>query len=167
MAKENITYYACVLQADLIYKSRVTRQDEMVNIFEPAEKMRYKRFYAADPYKNRSADILGLRDGRELQWYYTEVREKMVSRPQINRDGTPMSHKREMRPKMTKIKFVKLEPDEVTESMRARALILPIREMDLIPIKTNEGTDTTEPAKSKKKRVSGAKKNGEQAKKAS
>jgi len=158
MAREKINYNECVLQSDLNYVSRITRPDEMDNIYEPGIKIRSQRFYSADPYGNKPADILGLKNNRELQWYYLEVREKMVSRPQIDRDGTPMVGKREMRPKFTKIKFVKLEPDEITDSIRSRAKILPICEINLVPIETKEGTDTTQPEKPKVRRVSSAKK---------
>jgi len=164
--REKLNYYECVMNCDIIFKSRATRPEEMDNIYEPPIKYRTKRFYPADPYKNRQADILGLRDGRELERSFTERFEKKVSRHQLDKDGTPMSGRRELKPKWTKIKFVKLDPEDVTESIRAKVLVLPMREIDLKPIKTNEGTDTTAPAKPrvyKRKRVSSAKKVGAQA----
>ena len=169
--REKINFYECVMQCDISYIGREHRRENLVNIYEAQHKDHVKRLYPADPYKRRPADILGLRNGRELERSFVESFEKEVSRPQIDERGVPKTYKRELKPKLTKIKFVKLDPDEITDSIRARVIILPMREMDLKPTNINEGTDTTQPQKPrtyrKKRKTVNAKKVGAETKGAS
>ena len=130
-------YYECVMQVDMTYLSPRNREAEKMNLsITERMKMGYEekmyphpfRFKAADGLKNRPGDILVTE--KPIAWYFTEAREKMVSRPKIDPRGFPMTRVREDKPKMTKIKFRLLEENEVSESVKARAIPLKLRDID-------------------------------------
>jgi len=133
--KQGLYYYRCVMQCDLTYLSPRNRDAEKMNLtIQERMKMGYEnkeyphpmRFKPYDPLKNRLADILVV--DRPLAWYFTESREKQVSRPKMDPRGFPMSRQREMKPKFTKVKFELIE--NPTESELARAIPLKLRETD-------------------------------------
>jgi len=128
-------YYRCLMQADMIYLSPRNREAEKMNLtIQERMKMGYAnkeyphpfRFKPADALKGRPADILETE--KQIAWYFIEEREKMVSRPKMDPRGFPMTKVREMRPKMTKIKFELIE--NPTESEIARAIPLKLRDID-------------------------------------
>ena len=128
-------YYRCVMRADMIYLSPRNRDAEKMNLtITERMKMGYEekmyphpfRLYPADALKEKPADILQV--DKPIAWYYTEAREKMVSRPKMDPRGFPMTRVREDKPKWTKIKFELIE--NPTESEIARAIPLKLRDID-------------------------------------
>ena len=128
-------FYRCLMDADLIYlhprnneadRMQLSLQERMQMGFNQELTPHPIRLKAADALKGRPPDVLKVE--KPIAWFFTEEREKMVSRPKIDPRGFPMTRAREMRPKMTKIKFELIE--NPTEAEMARAIPLKLRDID-------------------------------------
>ncbi len=124
-------YYECVMTVDVAYMAPVHRQDQKFDVPLGGEipLMQHNlRFKPADVFKERPADIMCTE--KKIHRSFVEEYEKQVSRPK-EKGGYPAFKEREMRPKMTKIKFRLMDPSEVTESIKKRAITVVLRECDL------------------------------------
>jgi hypothetical protein len=145
--EETEFFYRCVMRVDMIYLSPRNRDAEKMNLsITERMKMGFNeqlyphpfRFKPADPMIDRPADVL--QTERPIASHFTEAKEKMVSRPQMDPRGFPMSRAREMRSKMTKIKFELIE--NPSESERKRAIPLRLRDIDYADAEEKESTPT-------------------------
>ncbi len=142
MEEQKLYFYECVMQCDLLYwaPNHMSPPERMFGFGDENLIQHPMRFY------QRSADGLVPPDvlcvETPIAWFFTEAREKMVSRPLFNEDGSQRKGEREMKPKMTKVKFKLLAPEEVTEEVKKRAKLIKMRPQD-----TAEGLEKFEAEK--------------------
>ena len=142
MEEQKLYFYECVMQCDLLYwaPNHMSPPERMFGFGDENLIQHPMRFY------QRSADGLVPPDvlcvETPIAWFFLEVREKMVSRPVFNEDGSQRKGERVLKPKLTKIKFRLLPPEEITEEVKGRAKLIRLRPQD-----TAEGLEKFEAEK--------------------
>lgn len=126
MAKAKRFWYECVLQCDLGFLAPDQRRERWTQRgkveVQPPRTLHSVRLYPSKGYDKNGNYIPGdvAVFDQPLARRYTEEIEISVSRPLIDAEH-PGGHTRYMRPKVTKVKFVLLDPEDVTESVKRRA----------------------------------------------
>lgn len=124
--KDKRFYYECVMQCQIGYMSLDTRKERWVND-QPQLCLHERTFYPDDPFNpKKPAMILAL--DRPIARRYTEEVTRIVPRKNL-RTG-----EYEDKPTHSKIKFVLIEPEDLTADMRQRAVYMTLRDCDLEPV---------------------------------
>ena len=141
MGKKRLYFYECVMTVDVAYMAPQHRQDmKQVGQFgfdsDKDQLVQHNiRLKPADPLKRRGADILC--SEKPIAKHFLEVYEKQVSR-HIVKDGMPVPGRREMRSKITKVKFRLMEQSEIAQVPADRIKYIRLRSCDLEEVKVRE-----------------------------
>jgi len=124
MAKQKKYYYECVYPCDVPWYGPDQRRERWVQkgkmLVQPPRVLHSVRCFPSRGYNARGEKLLGdyIATNRPIGKAFTEEVTKSVSRVDWNarlRDG---GSPRKMVEKSSKVKFVLLEPDEVTDAVR-------------------------------------------------
>ena len=113
--------YACVEDCDVGYMNYTPRREHHIPGRRPPDILHYWRFKRGRDARH-PADILIT--PRPIAKHFTDQIEKNIKRKVLDTGETVT------RKTFTKVKFVLLRPDQITEAIRARAIELDLRPFD-------------------------------------
>jgi hypothetical protein len=120
--KDKRLYYECVMNCQVGYMGLDQRRERWIDN-QPGMCLHERTFLPENPFdKSKPAMILAV--DRPLADRYTAEITKIIRRKNL-RTG-----EWEDKPTHTKIKFVQLEPEDITSDIRSRAVYMSLRDCD-------------------------------------